>query len=194
MNTPGFFALHRRFLSPCLAVLCLLLAPAAANATPVTYEFTVTATKGPLSGTISHGTFSYDSDSVTPGTYNLAVNLLTTLDFIWNGITYNAATTNTGSLLFDEAGKLDGFLIGNNCFSGGCSVFWNSDGWLANGEQGSFIYSTPGVGVWLDGHVTFSPASVSVPEPADLLGLFGFGMLLIGALAGMRRRAGPAKT
>jgi hypothetical protein len=50
-----------------LAAIVLPLWGSAARATPITYAFTVTATDGPLAGTVEHGSFSYDSSSIVPG-------------------------------------------------------------------------------------------------------------------------------
>lgn len=166
-----------------IAVLGILFA-AAANATPVNYDFTVTATSGPLDGTVSHGTFSFDSSSVTPGTWNRATGLLTAFDFTWNGTTYNAATANTGTLSFDGAGHLTDFMFGTHCSAGECSFAIAPETWFAWSD--AFFYSLP-TGASGGGSVTFSPAATSVPEPAAL-GLFGFGALLIGAFVSLRRR------
>ena len=181
--------LNRFVPSGLLALLAaVLLAPAAANATSVKYDFTITATHGPLNGTVSHGTFSCDSSSITPGTENDATNLLTALDFTWNGTTYNAATANTGMLAFDAAGQLDAFVFGNSCYSFNCFVQTGLDQWFVQsaGSYG-FFYSMPDYTYFGAGTITYSLATTSVPEPAAL-GMFGFGMLLIGLFAGLRRR------
>jgi hypothetical protein len=171
-----------------IAVLGVLSATAA-NATPVKYDFTVTATSGPLDGTVSHGTFSYDSSSIVPGGTNQQSGLLTALSFTWNGTHYDATTANTGRLGFDSAGNLTNFLIGNHCQTNACNIGGVTDKWviLVDGFD-QFVYTVP---EWLNsayfGGLTFSPAATPVPEPAAL-GLFGFGALLIGAFAGLRRR------
>jgi hypothetical protein len=62
-----------------------------AEAHAVTYAFTVTATDGPLIGTTATGTFTYDTSIVPPGGGSVGgTNLLTTLNFTWDGITYNS--------------------------------------------------------------------------------------------------------
>jgi hypothetical protein len=38
-----------------------------ANAVPINYSFSVTATDGPLSGDTENGTVTYDSSSIVPG-------------------------------------------------------------------------------------------------------------------------------
>jgi hypothetical protein len=49
-----------------------LLAAGSAKADLITYDFTVTATTGPLAGTMADGTFSYDSSSIVLGGVNSA--------------------------------------------------------------------------------------------------------------------------
>jgi len=164
-----------------LTAAAVAFAPAAV-ATPVNYKFTVDVTSGPLVGTYN-GTFSYDRSSVVVGGYNLAPGLLTALDFTFNGTTWNAGTANAGDLAFDSNGALDGFLFGNSCFAGACSL--GSNGWVAAASPGSgsfFIYSISGV-IQDFSDMTF--AAAAVPEPGSL-SLFGFGVLLLGIAA--RRR------
>src|SRR5215472_15642660 len=109
-----------RCVSVLLAAFALALTVGGiANASPITYDFTVTATSGPLSGTIEHGTFSYDSSSIVPGGINQAAGLLTGLSFVWNGISYDQTTANTGDLRFDASGHLTEALFGTDCSAGG---------------------------------------------------------------------------
>jgi hypothetical protein len=68
----------------------------AADATPVNYTFSVTATSGPLAGTTAPGTFSYDTSSIVPGGFNNNAGVLTALNFTWHGITYNQTTAIPG--------------------------------------------------------------------------------------------------
>jgi hypothetical protein len=78
-----------------------------ALADPVTYDFTVTATNGPLKGDIEEGSFTFDSSIAPPGGGVLDERgLLTNLSFLWDGVTYNASTANTGDMIFDAAGNL----------------------------------------------------------------------------------------
>jgi hypothetical protein len=161
-----------------------LLFAATASATTITYNFTVTATSGPLGGTVSHGTFAYDSSSIMPGHSNVAADLLTYLDFTWNGIAYDATSANTGWLTFDGSGQLTYFTFGNACVGGSCGVTAGNDQWYI--FPIGFDYSVLGGNSYWLGDVTYSQAT-GVPEPAAL-GMFGFGVLLIGAFAGLRRR------
>lgn len=157
----------------------------AAQATAITYDFTVDVTSGPLTGNVSSGTFSYDSSSITPGGHNLAAGLLTALDFTFNGTTYNAGTANTGALEFDASGNLTFFAFGNNCAAGTCTVTGGTDQWFVTPGPSGFIYSTPTSNQGFSGDVTYALSSASVPEPGTL-GLFGLGLLLLGVAAWRR--------
>jgi hypothetical protein len=177
---------------------CLVLAATAAaafvapaaEATPITYDFTVNVTSGPLSGTSSSGSFSYDSSSIVPGGDNNANGLLIAFDFTFNGTTYDTSTVDTGTLIFDSSGNLTDFGFGNNChqapYAPNCVVAAGTDGFIVDGYL--FVYSAPGYDDYGWGDTTFALASgVPVPEP-DSLDMFGLGALLIGLLAGLRRR------
>lgn len=163
----------------------------AAQATTITYDFTVHATSGPLAGTDSSGSFSYDSSVVVPGTLVPKMGLLTSLVFTFNGTAYDATTANTGWLGFDAAGNLNSFTFGNACSAGSCGVQTKTNQWYA--VKSFFQYATTSVSGGFQGTVTWSRAGASVPEPGAL-GLFGFGLLLL-AGAGLRRRlvAGPSQ-
>lgn len=178
------------------ALTVAIFAAPAAQATPVTHNFSVTMQDdpflfGPAAGTTTNGSFTYDSSSVTPGAGNHAIGLLTALDFTFNGITYNASTANTGFLQFDDAGNLEGFAIGTNCDTVSCTVSPHTDGWL--GDAFTFLYSTSTSDYAYQGFLTFAFAPysppTSVPEPGTL-GLFGLGGLMMGLVVGTRRRIG----
>jgi hypothetical protein len=166
-----------------LAAAAVSFVPAA-EATPVNYNFVVNVTSGPFTGDFQNGSFSYDSGSVVAGGSNSASGLLTAFNFTFNGTTYDASTANTGLLKFDATGKLTSFLISSSCpvcaFSAGTDNFT-----LYPGSLG-FLYSTATSADYGVGDVTYSLAGVSVPEPGTL-GLFGFGLMLLGGVA-MRRR------
>ncbi|MGH7066410.1 MAG: hypothetical protein ACREFO_04615 [Acetobacteraceae bacterium] len=111
---------HARLLGLAFAAAAFaFVAAPRAEATPIDYTFQVTITSGPLSPGIIDGTFAYDSSSIVNGGTNDAIGLLTALDFTLNGITYTAASANTGLLTFDAAGDLTYFLFGDHCSAGG---------------------------------------------------------------------------
>ena len=179
------------------ATLALLLTTAAfsfssaANATPVTYDFSVQVTTGGLLGSIANGSFSYDDSSVVFGGTNKAPTLLTALDFTFNGISYGAASANTGLLSFDTAGALTGFWFGNSCVAGTCSLITHGDSWSI--QNSAFAYTAlvrgrsvaPGQGTVSYSLVPAAP--IPVPEPGTL-GLFAFGAVMLALFAGTRRR------
>ncbi|HEV2199409.1 MAG TPA: PEP-CTERM sorting domain-containing protein [Bryobacteraceae bacterium] len=155
-----------------------------AHATTIFYDFTMTATTGPLSGDTASGTFSYDSSSITPGTVNNSTGLLTSLNITWDGITYTQATANTGGLSFDGGGNLIDALFGTNCSAGSCSVTAGNEQWDVAVGSSIFDYTVPS-----DSQNTFGGTSSfsEVPEPSTMVLLSaGFGGLL--ALAAIRRR------
>jgi hypothetical protein len=167
-----------------LAAAALLFWLSAANASPITYNFTATATSGPLSGTVEHGSFSYDSSSIIPGGINAAVGLLTSLSFSWNGISYDQTTANTGDLHFDANGHLTQALFGTDCSTtGNCQLVDGNDSWFGI-TGGFFTYSVPG---GLGGGGSFTAVlAVSTPEPTTLA-LLGLGSVLVGTV---RHRGG----
>lgn len=170
-----------------VATVVVSFAPSA-QATSIHYDFTVDVTTGPLSGTTTNGSFSYDSSSITPGAYHVALGLLTALDFTFNGITYTSATANTGWLAFDAAGNLNNFAFGNSCGAGNCGVTIGTNDWFVSTNL--FRYGAPNFGQVGEGSVTHALAPVNVPEPGTL-GLFGLGALLLaGLFVGRRRRLG----
>jgi hypothetical protein len=105
MKNTMFSAFRNTALAAIVAALGLLAA-GGAKASLITYDFTVTATSGPLDGTVEKGTFSYDSSSIVPGGVNPNAGLLTSLSFSWDGMAFTQATANTGNLGFNLDGSL----------------------------------------------------------------------------------------
>lgn len=158
----------------------------AAQATPISYTFSVNVTGGPLAGNVENGSFSYDSSSVVSGGFNSAYGLLTAFDFTFDGITYNAGSANTGLLGFDSSGNLTSFFISSSCISMGCTYPPGTENFTVTPGTNGFIYSTSTFSDYAYGDVTYARAGVAVPEPGAF-GLFGFGLLLLGVAA--RRRS-----
>lgn len=164
--------------------LALIGAPSS-DAAPILYTFTSTGLNGPLTGAISTGDFSYDSSSITPGAVNGAVGLLTSLNYVWDGITYTSSTANTGRLYFDAGGNLTDFVFGTNCEAFNCSVQYGQQQWFVGGQGG--VYDRLGTTTFFSTSTSTTFAQVSeVPEPSTF-GVVGTGLAGI-LLAALRRR------
>lgn len=147
------------------------------QATPIIYDFSVTATSGNLAGFSATGSFGFDDTVIPAGTNNSATGLLSFLDFTWNGIAYTPSTANTGAIWRLADGTLSFAMFGTNCFPSVCSVSAASEGWnFRTGSLNDFSYS--------DGQtIGFGTATArlraQVPEPASLA-LLGLGLGLMG--------------
>jgi hypothetical protein len=168
-----------------LAVLAAFAA-ICGNAAPISYEFSVTATDGPLAGTTSEGTFAFDSSIVVPGSSIDATGLITDLDFTWNGIVYNELAANAGFMLFDAAGELSLVVFGTNCGAALCFTNPFFESWTAV-LPGSFSYSV-GSGEVFSGSGSIS--RISVPEPGSLALL---AIALVGAVAASSNARWPRR-
>jgi PEP-CTERM motif len=148
----------------------LLAGPMAANAVPVTYQFTVS------DGLNSSGFFTYD-DSIIPlgGGTLFQTGLLTDLAFTWNGVAYDETTANTGILSFDSSGGLTFARFGTHCSGGTCSVLPDTPSWSLTG--GFFFSGGDGSVTTYEG-LRMGRVS-SVPEPGTLA-LFGLGLAGLG--------------
>lgn len=109
---------------------------------------------------------------------NDGTNLMTALNFTWNGINYDQTTANTGRLTFDADGNLTLAIFGNSNSAGVCSVTpmtneWCAEAFIGGTVPGSFLYSTPGFANIAGGTVTaelVSPGAV-IAEPDTLIPL-----------------------
>ncbi len=144
---------------------------APAQAVPVTYDFSVAVSAGPLAGNYS-GYFSYDSSIVVPGGSISATNLLTDLSFSFGSTVYTEAQANTGHLAWNAAGDLDGVMFGTNCSAGICSISTGFDQWAfryfdAYPLMQDFMYSQVGAPTIYSSQPATS-ITARVPEPASL--------------------------
>jgi hypothetical protein len=180
-------------LAGAIGLAMTLALPSTAQAIPVTYEFSVTATTGPLTGATASGTFTYDTSSIVPSTLVRATGLLTDLNFTWNGITYDETTANTGALSFDATGTLTNEVFGHNCFPGFCVIllFGDDDQWSFDNfgpMETRFDYFVPGAG---DGTGTISRSLVAAAVPApSALALLALGLVGLTSANVRRRCAG----
>ncbi|HEX6998975.1 MAG TPA: hypothetical protein VF322_12610 [Gammaproteobacteria bacterium] len=154
----------RRNIWPICAAAALALGPLTAQAIPITYDFSVTATAGPLAGTTATGFFTFDDAIIPPGGGTVeAANLLTDLAFTWNGIAYDETTANTGLFTFAATGDPLEVAFGTTCVPGLCALVGATNDWMVG--RGAFAYTLPGVFAFYDGTVSFTRRPVEVPEP-----------------------------
>lgn len=157
----------------------------AASGSSIMYDFTIDATSGVLFRDSASGSFTFDSGVIPSGGGIVGTtNLLTALNFRWDGITYNASNANTGWLTFNSKGRLTSFTFGNDCTPLACAVNSPSMDWLASPGAVGFVYSDGGpLGF---GKVSYSLVT-SVPEPATL-GLLSLSLATVGFA--LRKRKG----
>jgi hypothetical protein len=202
------------FVSRSLAVLaaCVLIAPAAANATP----YVVTLTQQG-SNIVAAGSGSFDLTGLTfeYTTVSVAADMEPDTAYIGNGPTtfitdidaYGGFTGPTsfgiGTGGYAATGSGDWVGIWGSSAIYGAPTFWVPSGYVSGTPlSNSAIYDsasfaslglTPGTYVWTwgtgaDQSFTLQIGNaVGVPEPAAL-GAFGLGLLLIGGFMGLRRR------
>ncbi len=159
--------------------------PVVCHTAPVTYEFTVTAITGPLAGVSSTGTFSFEDTIVPAGGGALGqMGLLSDLSFVWDGLSYDETTANTGRLTFDSTGDLIGFSIGNQCGNGFCLTGFGPNEWYVAAIVGAddlFAYGAD------TGSLRYALMTSTVPEPAGIA-LAGLALAALGVTRARRLR------
>lgn len=196
------------YLGAAFTLLCAQTPVLAGPVAFVTYPFTVTGLSGPLDGVIAPGSLTFSTSLSPPGGgFVYGTNLLTALDFSWDGIAYDASTANTGTMLFGSSGQFVDVLFGTDCAPGVCTLNPSTEAWaavVAVGASGYFGYAVPSSEVTYRGYVSAGvptctdangnaescPSTVSTPEPGTLA-LLGVGLAGIGLT---RKRIRERKT
>jgi hypothetical protein len=186
---------------------CALLVPMCALASPITINFTITATKslssggvftpggsyaGYPTGTVGGGSFTVD-DSIGTG-FDITNGLPTIdLDFSWLGQSFTEANATLWNLVFDSTGTLTSWGFGRRGIESGCQLNCVSTvgatdfsisgyGFLA--EDAGFMHVNGADGTMF-GSVAWNVAPRGVPEPSALILL---GSSLLGMRLARRRR------
>jgi hypothetical protein len=161
--------------------------PAAAD--PITYQFGVTAIDGPLAGTTSIGTLTFDTSIIpSSGGFVSIAGLFTQLAFAWDGVNYDETTANTGTLGFEADGTLIYALFGTDCGPSGfgCGVGPDPNEWSFDiyYGAGAFYYISPidPTAIFTGNVALTGPVSIAAPGTLPLL------CLALVAFAFLRRR------
>jgi hypothetical protein len=171
-------------------VVCVVMSFGAipAGAVPITYQFGVTAIDGPLAGTTSLGTFTFDTSIIPSGGGFVSIaGLFTQLAFAWQGFNYDETTANTGTLGFEADGTLIYALFGTDCGPSGfgCGVGPDLDQWSFDiyYGAGAFYYRSPAdpIAIFTGTTALTGPVSIAAPGTLPLL------CLALAALAFLRR-------
>jgi hypothetical protein len=158
--------------------LIALAVTSASEASLLTYDFSVTGVTGPDTGVTARGSFTINSDIVVDGGQAEGSDLLSALNFTWDGTTYSAQTMNTGGLDWDANGKLTLVIFGNHCETAACLLTGPGFVTYAYGSPMPFVYNI-GDSEYLGSATAPVLVSSPVPEPATL-GLACFAFVSLG--------------
>jgi hypothetical protein len=187
------------------AALALLVTAAAAEAAPITVDFSVTSNEvsNPSYGTgvVGTGYFTFDDSLIPAGGTGFIGNPivpLPTLDFFfsWFGVSFDETNAAIARLTFVD-GALTDWMIGGSYLPASCGFLRYACTW-SGGQQPDFDgFATGGIaftdaqrpGLAYGRPITWSVRDTAVPEPGTLA---LFGLSALGFVCVRRRRAAVA--
>lgn len=180
-----------RILGRALLSIALGLAAASASASDTQYAFTLNWQSGPLSGSSSSGSLSFDESLAAPNAEYLGTASLSGFSLVVDGISYGLADVGLGFLTFDANADLRLLGVGNGCGPGFCSINpGDPPGFMMIYDSQSQLdrlsaYFWPQDADQSSGNGTFEVAAI--PEPSTMALLLAGGGLLAWRRAGRRR-------
>ena len=178
--------------SSLLAMLFSLALSASASARTQDYVFTLNWYSGPLAGSTSTGSLSFDNALAIPNSEYLGPNTLTTFMANVGGRDYGLGDVETGFLVFGQAGELRLLGVGTDCSPRSCRSTPGNPGsfYLVYDSQSRLdtLEAVAGPPDVTQSIANGAFAAAPVPEPSAL-GLFMAGAVMF--LVGRRKAARP---